>query len=125
MNGKKQKQSQPIDTSADDTPTNDTSSVDVPAANTMLPQPDRMTDKDVNTYMENLLNGKTTVSGLEKQALDLFLDISKQHDQSQKMVQYHKEQHALHEDATKRYKGQLDAYANLLIAAEQSRRVAK
>lgn len=84
-----------------------------------------MTQRDVDQYMEDLLKNKIVLVGIEKQALDQFTGISRGLNMSQQQLQQGRQQVLQLEDHVKRTQGQLDAYANLLIAAEDTRRASK
>lgn len=103
-----------------------------PASNTtMAPQGQPMqglkvmSKEDVDEYMESLLKNKVKLDGLELQALEQFTGISRGLNQAQQQLQQARQQAAQLEDHVKRTQGQLDAYANLLIAAEDTRRANK
>jgi len=88
-----------------------------------MAQEQTMNNEEINEYMNALVKGKTLpAEGLEKEALAKFREISGEMIQSQNRVQELAAETEKVRALVMRYAGQREAYAQLLISAEMSRR---
>lgn len=82
-------------------------------------------DKEVNEYLDLVLRGKMPVDdGLEMQALASFKRISSHADDIEAKLQRTEKQMVNLKGALDSAKGELKAYANILVFAERERRTA-
>jgi len=86
-----------------------------------------MKEKDVNEYMAKLLDedSNTSLEGLEGEVLGNFRAVSVESNRAQQRLNAVRQEMERLTVAIQRFQGQLDAYANLLVAAEDARRAAK
>jgi predicted nucleic acid-binding Zn-ribbon protein len=81
-----------------------------------------MTTDEANEYIQAVLGDKVAVDGLEAEALKRFRQMSEEQGKAnQRLTQINQEVVQLR-DGIQRLQGQLDAYAQIIVSAEDARR---
>jgi uncharacterized protein YgbK (DUF1537 family) len=81
-----------------------------------------MTQQQVNEYMQHILSEKSDLPDMEMHILQQFKATSSKVEQLAKQFKQLQQQLQATDNEIKRGYGQLDAYADLLVSAENSRR---
>lgn len=84
-----------------------------------------MNEKEVNEYMEALLEGKAKVEGIELNVLQLFKNLSEDVEKAQSSLEKAQSEVERLRNLIVRINGNREAYAQILILAESDRRKAQ